>query len=148
MNSSGENSRKRKDDSDKSKRGEYRKFDQISSQMRETLIRQCAEQVIAHAAGNGGGSRRGFVKGLVDEYFRRAPSMEISRDDINNKVRIIRGQREEEEQREVSPAIPFHIIRDPSLSTRQRPACAGEVQAFKGRSENAQHGGRSQGLVE
>ena len=117
MNSSGENSRKRKDDSDKSKRGEYRKFDQISSQMRETLIRQCAEQVIAHAAGNGGGSRRGFVKGLVDEYFRRAPSMEISRDDINNKVRIIRGQREEEEQREVSPAIPFHIIRDPSLST-------------------------------
>ena len=115
MHLSGENSRKRKDDSDK--RREYRKFDQISSQMRETLIRQCAELVITHAAGNGGGSRQGFVKGLVDEYFRRAPSMEISRDDINNKVRIIRGQREEEEQREVSPAIPFHIIRDPSLST-------------------------------
>ena len=47
MHSSGENSRKQKDDSDK--RGEYRKFDQISSQMRETLIRQCAEQVIANA---------------------------------------------------------------------------------------------------
>ena len=69
MHSSGENSRKRKDDSDK--RGEYRKFDQISSQMRETLIRQCAKQVIANAAGNGGSCRQGFVKGLVDEYFRR-----------------------------------------------------------------------------
>ena len=89
MNSSGENSRKRKDDSDKSKRGEYRKFDQISSQIRETLIRQCAEQVIAHAAGNGGGSRRGFVKGLVDEYFRRAPSMEISRDDFNKDLLVL-----------------------------------------------------------
>ena len=43
--------------------------------------------------------------------------MEITRDDINNKVRIIKGQREEEERQEVSPAIPFHIIRDPSLST-------------------------------
>ena len=69
MHSSGENSRKRKDDSDK--RGEYRKFDQISSQMRETLIRQCAEQVIAHAAGNGGSCRRGFVKGLVDRASPR-----------------------------------------------------------------------------
>ena len=55
MHSSGENSRKRKDDSDK--RGEYRKFDQISSQMRENLILQCAEQVIAHAAASGGSCR-------------------------------------------------------------------------------------------
>ena len=115
MHLSGENSCKQKDDS--VKRGEYWMFDQISSQMRETLIRQCAEQVIAHAAGNGGSCRRGFVKGLVNKYFCRAPLMEISFDDINNKVRIIRGQREEEEQQEVSPAIPFHIIRNPSLST-------------------------------
>ena len=43
--------------------------------------------------------------------------MGISRDDINNKVRILKGKREEEEQREVSPAIPFHIIRNPSLLT-------------------------------
>jgi hypothetical protein len=43
--------------------------------------------------------------------------LEITRDDINNRVRKIKGQRKEEEQRDVSPAIPFHIIRDPSLST-------------------------------
>ncbi len=36
MHSSGENTRKRKNDS--VKRGEYRNFDQMSSQMRETLI--------------------------------------------------------------------------------------------------------------
>jgi len=35
--------------------------------------------------------------------------MGISRDDINNKVRILKGKREEEEQREDLPAIPFHI---------------------------------------
>ena len=115
MHLSRENSRKRKGVSDK--RGEYRKFDQISSQMRENLILQCAEQVIAHAAANGGSCRRGFVKEMVGEYFRRAPLMGISRDDINNKVRILKGKREEEERREVSPAIPFHIIRDPSLLT-------------------------------
>ena len=85
--------------------------------MRESLIKSCAERVIDHAAPNGGRCRLGFVKELVDELNQRAPLLKITRDDINNKVRIIKGQREEEERWEVSPAIPFHIIRDPSLST-------------------------------
>ena len=110
-----ENGRKRKNDS--AKRGEYRNFDQMSSQMRDTLIESYAEKVIAHAAENGGRCRLGFVKELVGMVSQRAPLLEITRDDINNRVRIIKGQRKEEEQRDVSPAIPFHIIRDPSLST-------------------------------
>ena len=52
MHSSGENSRKRKNDSDK--RGGYWKFDEASSRMRESLIKSCAERVIDHAASNGG----------------------------------------------------------------------------------------------
>ncbi len=115
MHSSSENSRKHKNDSDK--RGEYRKFDEASRRMRDTLIQSCTERVIAHAASNGGSCHRGFVKELVDELNQRAPLLKITRNDINNKVRIIKGQREEEERLEVSPAIPFHIIRDPSLST-------------------------------
>jgi hypothetical protein len=115
MHSSGGNSRKRKNDSDK--RGEYWNFDQISSQMRESLIKSCTEKVIAHAAGNGGSCCQGFMKELVDKIFQKAPLLEITCDNINNKVRIIKGQREGEEQRTVSPAIPFYIIRDPSLST-------------------------------
>ena len=118
MHSSGENSRKQKNDS--VKRGEYWNFDQMSRQMRETLIESCAEKVIAHAAENGGRCHFGFVK-EVKELFgkvsQRAPLLEITRDNINNRLRIIKGQRKEEEQRDVSPAIPFHIIRDPSLST-------------------------------
>ena len=108
MHSSGENSRKRKNDSDK--RGGYWKFDEASSRMRESLIKSCAERVIDHAASNGGRCRLGFVKELVDELNQRAPLLKITRDDINNKVRIIKGQREEEDRREVSPAIPFHIM--------------------------------------
>jgi hypothetical protein len=73
--------------------------------------------VIVHAAENGGRCRLGFVKELVGKVSQRAPLLEITRDDINNRVRIIKGQRKEKEQRDVSPAIPFHIIRDPSLST-------------------------------
>jgi hypothetical protein len=57
------------------------------------------------------------VKGLVDYFNQRAPLLDISRDDVNNKVRFIKGKREEEERREVSPAIPPHVTRDPSLLT-------------------------------
>ncbi len=72
MHSSGENSRKCKNDSDK--RGGYRKFDEASSRMRESLIKSCAERVIDHAASNGGRCRLvGFVKELVDELNQRAP---------------------------------------------------------------------------
>ena len=89
MHSSGENSRKRKNDSDK--RGGYRKFDEASSRMRESLIKSWVERVIDHAASNGGRCRLGFVKELVDELNQRAPLLEITRDNINNKVRIIKG---------------------------------------------------------
>ena len=48
MHSSGEIGRKHKNDSDK-RRG-HRKFDEVSSRLREPLIQSCAERVIAHAA--------------------------------------------------------------------------------------------------
>jgi hypothetical protein len=95
MHSSGENSRKRKDDSDK--RGEYRMFNEASSRMRDSLIQSCAERVIDHASSNGGRCRHGFVQETVRELYRGAPLMGISRDDINNKVRILKGKRKEEE---------------------------------------------------
>ena len=115
MHSSGGNSHKQKNDSNK--RGEDWNY-QISSQMRESLIKSCADKVIAHAARNGGSCHQGFVKKLVNKIFQRVPLMEITRNTINNKVRIIiKGQGEEEKQQTVLPAIPFHIIRDPSLST-------------------------------
>ncbi len=95
MHSSGENSCKRKNDSDK--RGGYRKFDKSSSQMRQSLIKSCCERVVDHAASNSGRCCLGFVKELVDELNQRAPLLEITRNNINNKVRIIKGHREEEE---------------------------------------------------
>ena len=110
-----ENGRKRKNDSNK--RGEYRKFDDFSSQMRDSLIQSYAERVIDHASSNGGSCCQGFVQEMVGEHYRGAPLMGMSRNDMNNKVRILKGKLEEEEQWEVSLAIPFHIIHDPSLST-------------------------------
>ena len=101
MHSSGENRRKRKNDSDK--RGAYRKFDEASSRMRDSLLHNCAERVVAHAASNNGSCRRGFVKDMVREIHERAPLMGISRDDINNKVRIMKSKLEEEERRVVPP---------------------------------------------
>jgi len=87
MHSSGENSRKRKDNSDK--KGEYRKFDEFSSQMRDLVIKLYAKKVIAHVAANDGSFKRCFVKNLVDMAAEVVPALKITRDDINNKVRRI-----------------------------------------------------------
>ena len=88
MHSSRENSCKRENDSNK--RGEYWKFDEASSGMRDTLIQSCAERVIAHAASNGGSCRQGFVKELVDELNQRAPLLKITQREVDKNGIIYR----------------------------------------------------------
>ena len=82
--------------------------------MRESVIKSYAKKVMAHAAENCGSCHQGFMKELVDNAAQVAPLLKITRDDINNKVRNIQGPRE---QREVSPAIPYHAIGCPTHST-------------------------------
>ena len=76
------------------------------------MIKSYAKKAIAHAAANGGGCRPGFVKELVDKAAQVAPLLKITCDDINNRVRNIRGPCK---QQEVSRAIPHHAIGCPTL---------------------------------
>ena len=92
-----------------------------------------AEKVIAHAAANGGSCCRGFMKDLVDGAAKCMPLMKISRDDINNKVRAMQGPHE---QREVSPAIPYHDIRCPSLSTNADSSVSASLNFERTNVEN------------
>ncbi len=78
------------------------------------MIKSYAKKVMAHAAENCGSCRQGFMKELVGNAAQVAPLLKITRDNINNKVRNIQGPCE---QREVSPAIPYHAIGCPTLST-------------------------------
>ena len=80
-------SRKRAIDSNK--RGDYQKFDEFSSQIRDPVIESYAKKVITHVAANDGSCKQGFVKKLVDMAAEVAPALKISRDDINNRVRRI-----------------------------------------------------------
>ena len=139
MHSSGENSRKRKDNSDK--RGEYRKFDEFSSQMRDSVIKSYARKVIAHVAVNDGSCKRGFVKNLVDMAAEVVPALKITRDDINNKVRRIRDppeqqQQQQQQQEEVSPAIPYHAIVCPTLSTDSDSSISADLISERTSAEN------------
>jgi hypothetical protein len=78
------------------------------------VIKSYVKKVMAHAAENCGSCYQGFVKELVNNAAQVAPLLKITCDNINNKVRNIQGPRE---QREVSPAIPYHAIGCPTLST-------------------------------
>jgi hypothetical protein len=111
MCSSKKKSLKQKNDSNIGG-GEYWKFDEFSSQMREPVIKSYAEKVIAHAAANCGICRQGFVKDLVDKAAQVAPLLKITCDNISNKVRNIKGPREHQE---VIPMIPYHAIGSPTL---------------------------------
>jgi hypothetical protein len=113
MCSSKKKSLKQKNDSNRGV-GEYWKFDEFSSQMREPVIKSYVEKVIAHAAANGGICRQGFVKDLVDKAAQVAPLLKIACNNINNKARNIKGPCEHQE---VTPAIPYHAIGCPTLST-------------------------------
>ena len=101
---------------DSNKRGDYQKFDEFSSQIRDPVIESYAKKVITHVAANDGSCKQGFVKKLVDMAAEVAPALKITLDDINNKVRRIRDPPEQQQQ-EVLPAIPYHAIDCPTLST-------------------------------
>jgi hypothetical protein len=112
MCSSKKNSCKQKNDLNTW--GEYLKFDEVSSKMRESMIKLYVKKVMAHAAENGGSYHQGFAKELVNNAAQVAPLLKITHDNINNKVRNIQGPRE---QQEVSPAIPYRAIGCPTHST-------------------------------
>ncbi len=80
----------RKQTNDSNKRGDYQKFDEFSSQIRDPVIESYAKKVITHVAANNGRCKQGFVKKLVDMAAEVAPALKITLDDINNKVRRIR----------------------------------------------------------
>ena len=139
MHSSRENSRKRKNDSDK--RGEYRKFDEFSSQMRDSVIESYARKVIAHVAVNDGSCKRGFVKNLVNMAAEVVPALKITCDDINNKMSRIRDppeqqQQQQQQQEEVSPAIPYHAIVCPTLSTDSDSSICADLISKRTSAEN------------
>ncbi len=54
------------------------------------------------------------MKDLVNKAAPVAPLLKITLEDINNKVRNIKGPHE---QQKVKPAIPYHAIGCPTLST-------------------------------
>ena len=118
---------------DPNKRGEYRKFGDVSNQMREPVIKSMTEKAIAHAAVNGGSCRQGFVKDLVNRAAKSSPLMKISRDNINNKVRAIEGP---SKQREVSLEIPYHDICCSSLSTNADSSVSTSLNSERTNVEN------------
>ncbi len=113
--------------------GGYRKFDEFSNQMRESVIKSYAEKVIAHAAVNGRICHWGFAKDLVNKAAQVAPLLKITRNNINNKVRNIKGPHE---QREVTPAIPYHAIGCPTLSTNTDSSISSGLMSERASAEN------------
>jgi hypothetical protein len=113
--------------------GEYLKFHEFSSQIREPMIKSYAEKVIAHATMNGGICHQGFVKDRVDKAAQVAPLLKITRDNINNKVRNIKGPRK---QSEVTSAIPYHAIGCPTLSTNLNSSVSSGLISKRASVEN------------
>ena len=107
--------------------------------MRDSVIESYARKVIAHVAVNDGSCKRGFVKNLVDMAAEVVPALKITRDDINNdinnKVRRIRDPPEQQQQ-EVSPAIPYHAIVCPTLSTDSDSSISADLISKRTSAEN------------
>ena len=90
------------------------------------MIKLYAKKVIIHVAAYNGSCKQGFIKKLVDMAAEVAPALKITWDNINNKVRCIRDPPEQQQQ-EVSPAIPYHAIDCPNLSTNSDSSISAEA---------------------
>ncbi len=97
------------------------------------MIKSYAEKVIAYAAANGGICRQGFVKDLVDKAAQVAPLLKITCNNINNKVRNIKGPREHQV---VKPAIPYHAIGYPTLFTNLDSSISSGLISERASAEN------------
>jgi len=81
---------------------EYRKLDSLSLSIREPLLQQCANKVMAHltdrkAAGYSSCKQK-FVKNMVEEINKKlTPEMAIKVDDVNNLVKKLKKAAEKEE---------------------------------------------------
>jgi hypothetical protein len=100
-----------------------------------SLMNLATRKVIAHVAVNNGSCKRGFIKNLVDMAAEVAPALKISRDDINNKVRRIQDPPKQQQQ-EVSPAIPYHAIVCPTLSTNSDLSISADLISERTSAEN------------
>ena len=107
--------------------------------MRDSVIELYARKVIAHVAVNDGSCNQGFIKNLVDMAAEVVPALKITRDDINNKARRIRDppeQQQQQQQEEVSPAIPYHAIVCPTLSTNSDSSISADLISKRTSAEN------------
>jgi len=81
---------------------EYRKLDSLSLSIREPLLQQCGNKVMAHltdrkAAGYSSCKQK-FVKNMVEEINKKlTPEMAIKVDDVNNLVKKLKKAAEKEE---------------------------------------------------
>jgi hypothetical protein len=101
------------------KRGEYRTFNEISGAIRRAAIQSIVKKIIEHHDQRGAGNQcaPGFVKGLIDQVTETAPTLVITRDDVNNEVRRQTKARQRKQQQQADvPHTILPLSNHPTLS--------------------------------
>ncbi|KAL7545121.1 hypothetical protein ACHAWF_013505 [Thalassiosira exigua] len=87
----------RKGSSSSKRPKEYRKFDDLSKKMRESVLSQLVSTYFEHLQEQGKqgkkGCRRGFVGELLEDAQKRVSGLGITRDDFDNAVRKEKARR-------------------------------------------------------
>lgn len=60
----------------------YRRFDELTKNLRESLITTCAKTYFKHVDANGGSCARGFVDSLLTSVREKAVLLDITKDDL------------------------------------------------------------------
>ena len=75
---------------------QYRKFDTQTSNLRSLILDKfCVDSYFAHVNSRRGGGKceRGYMSGLVNEINVKAPSLDITYNDVYNRIGKIKRQR-------------------------------------------------------
>ena len=101
----------------------YRRFDELTKNLRESLITTCAKTYFKHVDANGGSCARGFVDNLLASVREKAALLDITKDDLVNKFRQIKKQQKDEQEKNETQVSP-------STSSESEDAVATEANIF------------------
>ena len=97
-----------------------RQTNELTKNLRESLITTCAKTYFKHVDTNGGSCARGFVDNLLASVREKA-ALDITKDDLVNEFWRIKKRRKDEQEGNENESRERHMVADDAAGNKLSP---------------------------